>query len=136
MPTAYPGGARFIRNMDNTGRVNVDLPTVLREPGRAADIVLQPGDSVHVPEYIPVVRVLGAVNSPVSVQYERGQGLNYYIGNAGGYASNADKRRVSVRYADGSARVRGRFLLFTSSPEPGPGSTIICACQARRRGWH
>lgn len=125
LPTAYAGGGRFFRSLDQAGRVNVNLPGVLRAPGTGEDVILQPGDSVHVPEYIPIVRVMGAVNSPTSVRYERGKGFGYYIANAGGYASDADKGRASVRYADGSARVRSRFLMFTSHPEPGPGSTIV-----------
>lgn len=87
--------------------------------------MLQPGDSLHVPEYVPIVKVVGAVNSPTSVRYERGKDFNYYISNGGGYANNADKGRASVRYADGSARGRSKFLFFASSPEPGPGSTIV-----------
>ncbi|MBI2071527.1 MAG: hypothetical protein HYT81_00590 [Gemmatimonadetes bacterium] len=46
------------------------------------------------------------MNSPTSVRYQRGKGFEYYVANAGGYASRADKGRASVRYADGSARVR------------------------------
>ncbi|MBI2404436.1 MAG: SLBB domain-containing protein [Gemmatimonadetes bacterium] len=53
-----------------------------------------------------IVQVMGAVNSPTSVRYQRGKGFEYYVANAGGYASRADKGRASVRYADGSARVR------------------------------
>ena len=88
--------------------------------------MLQPGDSIHIPEYVPIVQVMGAVNSPTSVRYERGKGFAYYVANAGGYANQADKGRASVRYADGSARVRSRRLLaFISYPEPGPGSTIM-----------
>jgi protein involved in polysaccharide export with SLBB domain len=124
LPTAYPGGSRFFRSLDEAGRVNVELATALTTPGGAEDLVLQPGDSLHVPEYIPIVRVMGAVNSPTSVRYQPGRGLNYYVANAGGYASDADKGRVSVRYADGSARVPRKFLLFTSFPEPGPGTVV------------
>ena len=43
-----------------------DAPT---HPGRAADVILQPGDRLTVPEYIPSVRVEGAVNGPASVLY-------------------------------------------------------------------
>jgi protein involved in polysaccharide export with SLBB domain len=68
---------------------------------------------------------VGAVVSPAVVQYQPGRGLDYYIANAGGYTRSADKRRVSVRYANGSARVVSRFLFFTSSPEPGPGSVVV-----------
>jgi hypothetical protein len=30
-----------------------------------------------------------------------------------------------VRYANGSARTRSRFLFFSSYPEPGPGSEVL-----------
>ncbi|MBI2615096.1 MAG: SLBB domain-containing protein [Gemmatimonadetes bacterium] len=122
--SAYLDGARFFRSLDNAGRVNLDLTTALGRPGQPQDLMLQPGDSIHIPEYVPIVQVMGAVNSPTSVRYERGKGFEYYVANAGGYANRADKGRASVRYADGSARVRSRFLAFVSYPEPGPGSTI------------
>ncbi|HXV87334.1 MAG TPA: SLBB domain-containing protein, partial [Gemmatimonadales bacterium] len=125
LPSAYVDGARFFRSADSTGRVDLNLTAALTSPGQAEDLVLQPGDSLFVPEHNPTVRVTGAVNSPVSVRYVEGRGLDYYIGNAGGYASSADKGRVSVRYADGSARVRTRFLMFSSYPPPGPGSTVF-----------
>ena len=124
LPTAYADGARFIRVLERAGRVDLNLPAAVAEPGSATDIVLQPGDSLFVPEYNPTVRVEGAVNSPTSVLYREGADLGYYIGNAGGYARNADKGRTSVRYANGSARVRSKFLFFSSSPSPGPGSVV------------
>jgi protein involved in polysaccharide export with SLBB domain len=124
LPTAYPDGAQFVRQMGNAGRVNFDLNQALESPGTSNDIMLQPGDRLTVPEYAPSVRVEGAVNSPASVLYRAGEGLSYYIANAGGYARLADKGRVHVRYADGSARVKSRFLLFSSSPAPGPGSVV------------
>ncbi len=125
LPTAYADGVRFFRKLDDAGRVNIDLRRALEQPGSLSDVILQPEDSVDIPEYDPTVRVAGAVNAPTSVLYNRGRGLKYYIGNAGGYSPAADKNRVSVRYADGSARVKNRFLFFTSAPAPGPGSTIF-----------
>jgi protein involved in polysaccharide export with SLBB domain len=121
-PWAFPEGFRLYRG----GRlVNVDLPAVLRNPDHRDNVILQPGDSMVVPEYNPVVVVEGAVNSPSAVLYRRGAPLDYYIANAGGYARNADKGRVHVRYANGAARVKSKFLFFTAfTPEPGPGSVI------------
>ena len=113
-----------MRQLGNAGRVNFDLNVALARPGISNDVILQPGDRLTVPEYAPSVRVEGAVNSPASVLYRQGEGLGYYMANAGGYARNADKGRVHVRYADGSARVRSRFLMFSSSPAPGPGSVV------------
>jgi protein involved in polysaccharide export with SLBB domain len=125
LPTAYTEGARFSRVMEqDTSRVNIDLGRVLARPQGPDDVVLRPGDKLTIPEYSPTVRVEGAVISPATVLYQQGAGLDYYVANAGGYARNADKGRVSVRYANGSARVKGKFLLFSSSPTPGPGSTV------------
>ncbi len=126
LPAAYADGGRFFRSLDRAGRVNLELPEALREPGGRNDITLQPGDSLHIPEFVPAVRVEGEVKAPTSVLFEHGAGLDYYIGNAGGYTRSADEGPVSVRYANGSARVKnGGFLFFCSSPEPGPGSMIF-----------
>jgi protein involved in polysaccharide export with SLBB domain len=124
VPTAYAQGARLIRSFNKAGLVDIRLDEAIKHPGGNDDIIMQPADTVRVPEFIPTVSVQGAVNSPATVQYREGAGLDYYIQNAGGYSQIADEGRVSVRYADGSARVKSKFLIFTSSPEPGPGSTI------------
>lgn len=126
LPTGFPEGATLHRKRYDAGSIDIELAKVLNKPGGRGDLTLMPGDSLHIPEYNPVVRVIGEVNSPVSVQYKPGAGLDYYIANAGGYTRNADKSRVSVRYANGSAKVVSRtMVLFRSSPSPEPGSTVI-----------
>jgi protein involved in polysaccharide export with SLBB domain len=122
---AYPDGIRFVRRLDNIGRINVDLGRALRDTAASANIILQPGDSIDVPEYQPAVKVSGAVNSPGSVLYRRGADLNYYLGAAGGFAYTADKGKVSVRYANGEVRTRHHWFLATSDPKPGPGSEVL-----------
>ena len=125
LDTGYPEGARFFRPQDELGRINVDLPTALADPSGRANILLQPGDSLHIPEYSPTVVVRGAVNSPVTVLYREGKDLDYYLAGAGGYRNDADKGRVSVRYANGLAQTRSKFLFWSSYPTPGPGSVVI-----------
>ena len=123
-PRAYQEGIRFVRAVDNRGRINIDLPKALREHDSRDNVILQPGDSVRIPEYQPSVRVTGAVNSPGSVLYRKGAGLDYYLSGAGGFTRNAEKGQVSVRYANGETRTRRRSLLFSSNPSPGPGSEV------------
>ena len=94
------------------------------DPSGQANILLQPGDSLHIPEYSPTVVVTGAVNSPVTVLFREGEDLDYYLAGAGGYRNDADKGRVSVRYANGLARTRSKFLFWSSYPTPGPGSIV------------
>jgi protein involved in polysaccharide export with SLBB domain len=124
LPTGYAEGARLIRAQDDMGRIDLDLVTALDNPDDADNVILQPGDSLFIPEYSPTVQVRGAVNSPVTVLYREGMGLDYYISNAGGYRTDADEGRLSVRYANGTARTRDKFLFWSSWPEPGPGSEV------------
>jgi polysaccharide export outer membrane protein len=124
-PQAYADGIRFVRRENNVGRINVDLKRALADTASASNLILQPGDSVEIPEYQPVVKVTGEVNSPGSVLWKKGAGLDYYIGGAGGFTYKADKRRVHVKYANGEVRAKKKVLLFSTSPAPGPGAEVF-----------
>ena len=123
-PQAYGDGIRFYRSLNGVGRINVDLRRALADTASRYNIVLQPGDSLHIPEYTPSVKVSGAVNSPGSVLWRQGANLSYYVSAAGGYAQQARKGQVSVRFANGEVRTR-RGGLFGSDPTPGPGSEVF-----------
>jgi protein involved in polysaccharide export with SLBB domain len=122
---AYGEGIRFVRQVDGVGRINVNLPRALKEPTSRNNIVLQPGDSIEIPEYQPSVKVSGEVNSPGSVLWQKGRSLDYYLGAAGGFTYKADKGHVSVRFANGEVRSRRRSLFLSNDPQPGPGSEVL-----------
>jgi protein involved in polysaccharide export with SLBB domain len=119
---AYAPGLQLFRD---SSLVATDLPKALADPAGRYNIVLQAGDSLHLPEYDPTVLVTGAVTFESRVLYEPGKGLDYYINRAGGYTDLADRGRVTVTYQDGErAAVERSFLLFRRKPELQPGSTI------------
>jgi protein involved in polysaccharide export with SLBB domain len=122
---AYPDGVRFIRTAGLVGRVDVDLPKALKDPKSGANLILQSGDSIVIPEFQPSVRVAGAVNTPGSVLWKQGADLDYYISAAGGATDKAEANKTSVRYANGEVKTRRKSFLHTSSPEPGPGSEVF-----------
>ena len=123
---AYPQGIRFYRPLANAGRINVDLQKALRDRNSSQNVLLQVDDSIVIPEYVPSVRVDGAVNSPGSVLWRRGATLSDYIAGAGGFARLADKGGASVRQANGTVqKARHVLLLFRSEPEPGPGAVVF-----------
>jgi protein involved in polysaccharide export with SLBB domain len=122
---AYPEGIRFVRSVANAGRINIDLPRALRDTTSRDNVILQPGDEVNIPEYQASVRVVGAVNSPGSVLYRPGAGLEYYLSAAGGFNQLANKKGVSVRFANGEVRTSRKTLFFRSDPAPGPGSEVL-----------
>jgi protein involved in polysaccharide export with SLBB domain len=117
-PNAYARGMQmYRRTVDGAGRIAVDLPRVLRDPRHKDNVILAAGDSVYIPPFIPTVRVDGAVNFPTSVTYLPGAGLSYYIGAAGGYGPQADKKRAFVRQPNGLIERGGR-------PEPGANVSV------------
>jgi len=122
---AYPDGIQFERPAGGAGRIDVDLPKALKDTTSRDNVTLRPDDSIFIPEYIPSVRVVGAVHSSGSVLYRKGAGLQYYIDGAGGYTYLADKGRVSVRYANGTVATRHKVLFVASDPRPGPGAEVV-----------
>jgi len=87
-------GISFKRTRDSVGRIGVDLPHALREPKAVDNLVLQDGDSIHIPPYTGIVTVTGSVNAPMAVAYVRGADLDYYVRAAGG-ATMRDRRAAS-----------------------------------------
>jgi hypothetical protein len=46
-----------VRSQDELGRIDIDLPQAVGSRGGDQDLVLQPGDSLHIPVYSPTVVV-------------------------------------------------------------------------------
>ncbi|HEX5634257.1 MAG TPA: SLBB domain-containing protein, partial [Gemmatimonadales bacterium] len=122
---AYPTGVQFFRAQDTLGRIGVDLPRALEQVNYHDNLILASGDSVHIPEYNPVVLVRGAVNAPIAVTWVQGKNLDFYVQAAGGYAEKADKGRAYVTQPSGKVEsVSRRFLLADGKPEPLAGGVI------------
>lgn len=89
-------------NSSNTFPVAIDLEKAMANPGSYDDILLREGDVLHVPEFSNIIKISGEVMYPVSMSYEKGRNLSYYIQHAGGYGNNASKRKVYGINANGS----------------------------------
>jgi protein involved in polysaccharide export with SLBB domain len=123
-PQAYAGGVYFRRQQDSLGRIGIDLPRVMRDREFRDNVVLQAGDSIHVPPFKPTVNVTGAVNSPVAVAYVPGKDIEYYISAAGGFSRKAEASRAYVTQPNGKVESRARWSL-DRNPRPRPGSTVV-----------
>ena len=69
---------------DNTYSIAVDLEKILKEPGCVYDLVLREGDILKIPRPEYTVKISGEVMHPVSMAYEEGKSVKYYIKHAGG----------------------------------------------------
>jgi len=90
------------------------------------DAFVAGGDSIYVPEPPGVVKIEGEVNREGVIQFVKGKSLRYYIERAGGFSYNADKKNVTVQYANGNVRQKKSFLtsLLSISPPIKDGSTV------------
>ena len=107
-------------------RVGIDLPRVLDDARFRDNIILAGGDSIHIPEYNPIVMVEGAVNSPGAVAYVPGKSLDWYVDAAGGYAQLGDHRRAYTTQPNGKREgVKRRVVLADKVPKPRPGAFVF-----------
>ncbi|MEO6866253.1 MAG: SLBB domain-containing protein [Gemmatimonadaceae bacterium] len=124
-PEGYANGVAFYRKSSAIGRIGIELPDVLRDSKSRDNLLLVDGDSLYIPRFNAVVRVQGAVNSPVAVTYAPGEDLNYYIRAAGGPTQKADVGRAYVTQPNGKVDAEAqRFLIPDYIPKPKPGSVV------------
>ncbi len=113
----------------NTFPVAINLQRAMEEPGSSHDLLLREGDILEVPERSNIVKISGEVMYPVSMSFEKGKSLSYYIRHAGGYSSNAAKSRVYGIQANGTV-VK---LSKSSKKDIQPGIEIVVPQKQNRR---
>ncbi len=119
-------------------RVGLNLPRALENRTIRENVILFAGDSLHIPEFDPTVRILGAVNAPTTLVHRDGWDVDDYVGAAGGYSRQADRGRTYLMQPSGSVEsVKRRFLLPDSKPKPSPGAVVFVPERdpAERRDW-
>ena len=126
------GEIQLLKSMlesEATGRVVIDLPAILRGD-QSADIKLESGDSLTVPEFNNTVSVLGEVRKPGTFIFESNRSLSDYIEEAAGNTVRADEKETYVVRANGSIDYIGggvSLLSFKRSDQDDlrPGDTIV-----------
>ena len=109
-----------------TERVGLDLPRALKSSKFRDNIILAAGDSIHIPEYNPIVMVEGSVNSPGAVPYTPGKSLDWYVDAAGGYTQLSDSKHAYVTQPNGKREaVKRRIVLADGVPKPKSGAVIF-----------
>ena len=123
-PYLTAGGRDSVRR-SVTERVGIDLSKVMDDPGFRDNVVLAGGDSIHIPEFDPVIMVRGAVNSPGPVAFEPGRNLDWYVDRAGGYTQTGDQGHAYVTQPNGEREgVKRKPILSDKVPRPRPGAVV------------
>ncbi|MCX8081978.1 MAG: SLBB domain-containing protein [bacterium] len=116
-----------MKNMEVKGRIPLDIKDekALLEGKSEYDITLEDGDFIYVPVAPVSVAVIGEVNLPTNVLFNKRYKLDNYIHQAGGYTKNADRNGIFI------AKVNGTASYNTSNIEP--GDTIVIPFEVKER---
>lgn len=114
-------------NVPDEYPVGIDLEEAIKHPGSDADIILREGDRLVVPQYNGTVKVNGAVMYANTVAYEKGRRASYYIDQAGGYVSDAVKKRTYIIY------MNGKVAKLTHGAKVLPGCEIVVPAKLKRK---
>ncbi len=135
---AFPEGATLSRSYDATGPIVIELEEVMANENQDANIIVRHGDQIVVPKIKDFVAVGGAVNTTrlfrqdllgpdnsITVIYDGPKSARYYIEHfAGGLSDNADRRKVTVEYPNGTIRETKDYGLFMVYPKVEKGSIV------------
>ena len=117
------------KSRERRGVVVVDFTRLARsEDGE--DRLLSDADRIIVPKVRETITVSGSVTHPGLVTYVPGQNARYYLAEAGGYSSGAD--RGKVRVIQGGT---GEWESLGDSGEIVPGDEIWVPEKPERNWW-
>jgi len=123
----------LVRETRPVGRLVIDLPKAMRQPGSEYDVILKDGDQLLVPIQTQEVTVLGEVQGGTSHLYSAKYTRDDYVGLSGGPTQKADVKRTYVVRADGSVvGATGNAWFSRNGARIQPGDTIVVPLNAER----
>jgi len=114
--------------------LGINLDQILKNPGSKYDLLVEEGDVLKVPKKLQTVQVFGEIYFPKKVRFERNISFRDYIRGAGGFTTQALKRRSYVVYANGEVKNTRKVLFFNSYPKVRPGAEIYVPTKRERKG--
>ncbi|AUU83946.1 polysaccharide biosynthesis/export family protein [Leclercia sp. LSNIH1] len=91
---------------------------VVSDKGVIANILLEQGDQIVIPNKTDLIQVGGEVMMPQAVVYNKNASLEDYVAWAGGYTDRADDKRIAVVHANG-------LMEFKDGGDVMPGDQIL-----------
>lgn len=113
-----------IINEEYSNRIPILWDNILEDTSSVYNIPIEPRDSIIIPKNPNVIYVLGEVGIPSSVPYQEGEGLSYYIDQAGGYTENSGEGYEIVILPNGK-KWSPSYWFFIPDPEILSGSTVV-----------
>ncbi len=108
-----------LKTQQLSGRLPIDFVALLAGSERH-NILLQDGDVVRIPRFVPSVRVTGAVIAPANIPYDAALTVGSYIDLAGGFNTRAKQKDIVI--VEGNT---GNAIDATATSIVRPGDAIF-----------
>lgn len=116
--------AQQIKATNPIGRMVVESDPTVLQVRPELDVMLEPGDEVHIPRRPNTILVMGEVLNPGALQFVAGKKADEYVREAGGLSQFADSDYIIAVYPNGQAEpIKLSSWNFTPTLLP-PGSAI------------
>jgi protein involved in polysaccharide export with SLBB domain len=118
----------------NKVKIVFNLAEALAKPNSENDIAIKDLDEIEIPKLNETVTVIGLVQSPSTFKFTKNfiTALDL-IEASGGFAENANKKKVSVRYSNGVTRKVSNYYLFQLYPSVRPGCVVSVPAKAPKK---
>lgn len=113
-----------LKQVEPSGRIVVEADPTVLQVRPELDVVLEPGDVIHVPKRPSHVIVMGEVLNPGALQFRSGFQAADYIRAAGGIAETGDAARTFMILPNGSAEPL-KISSWNAQPTPIPPGSVI-----------
>ena len=128
-----------LKEIQPSGRMVVHISAdIAKWEKTSANVEVRPGDSLFIPKKPNFVMVAGQVYSPVAITYSKGKHAGWYLNQAGGPTTLADKKNMFVVRANGTVIGRGSREWWSGSIMSAvlqPGDTVYVPDKASGSGF-
>lgn len=114
--------------------VGINLEKILAEPGSKYDLLLEEGDVIKVPKKLQTVQTYGEVYFPKKVRFDKNFTFRDYVRSAGGFTSQALKRRSYIVYSNGDVKSTRKVFFFNRFPKVKAGAEIYVPSKKEKKG--
>jgi protein involved in polysaccharide export with SLBB domain len=97
-----------LKQLQPNGRLSIHVTSQIEKwEGTQADVEVRAGDTLYVPKRPTFVMVAGQVYNPIAITFSAGKHAEWYLKQAGGPTSLANKKEIIVVRANGTVVGRG-----------------------------
>jgi protein involved in polysaccharide export with SLBB domain len=97
-----------LKQLQPSGRLLIHVTSQIEKwEGTPADVEVRAGDTLYVPKRPAFVMVAGQVYNPIAITFSSGKHANWYLKQAGGPTTLANKKEIFVVRANGTVVGRG-----------------------------